>query len=73
LAFALAAILVPITFSTSAQLPSSAEVSSSLGVSGQFDLAQEGPSAFFLTSVGGSFRLLKKSCHSASTEAGSFS
>ena len=54
-----------------AQLPSSAEVSSSRGVSGQLSRPQDGPSAFLRTSAGVSFRLLKNSCHSASTEAGS--
>ena len=44
-----------------------------IGVSGQFWRPQAGPSAFFWTSAGLSFRLLKNSCHSGSTEAGSFS
>ena len=70
---ALAAILAPTTFSTSAQLPSSAEVRSSRGLSGQLFRSQDGPSAFFRMSAGWSFRLLKNSCHSPSTEAGSFS
>ena len=52
LACALAAILAPTAFSTWAQLPSSAEVSSSRGVSGQLSRPQDGPSAFFLTSAG---------------------
>src|SRR3954468_8323658 len=94
LACALAASLAPTAFSTVAQLPSSAEVRSSRGASGQlsrpqegssalfctsaggggqFAGPQEGPSAFFWTAAGVSFRLLKNSCHSASTDAGSCS
>ena len=52
LACALAAILVPTAFSTSAQLPSRAEVRSSCGVSGQLSRPQDGPSAFLRTSAG---------------------
>ncbi len=52
LACALAAILSPTAFSTRAQLPSSAEVRSSRGVSGQLSRSQDGPSAFFATSAG---------------------
>ena len=46
LACALAAILLPTAFSTSAQLPSRAEVRSSCGVSGQLARSQDGPWAF---------------------------
>jgi len=56
-------------FSTSAQLPSSAEVRSSRGVSGQ--LSGPGRSFGVFQDVGRLvLQLLKNSCHSASTEAG---
>ncbi len=69
-ACAFATSFVPTDFSTAAQLPSNAETRSSRGVTGQFGFSQDGPSAPRFTSSGWSFRLLKNSCHSASTAAG---
>ena len=73
LASAFALILSPTTFSTWAQLPSSAETSSPLAWIGQFGFSQDGPLAAFSTACLSSFSAPKKACHSASTEAGSFS
>jgi hypothetical protein len=54
-------------------LPSSAATRSSFGRTGQFGFFQEAPSALFTTAARSSFRLWKKSRHSASTAEGSFS
>ena len=69
-ACALALILSPTAFSTSAQSPVSAATSSFCGRCGQFGRRQDGPDAAFDTSAGPSLRLWKNACHSASTAVG---
>jgi hypothetical protein len=73
LSAALAFNLSPMAFSTCAQLPSMAEMSSPLAAIGQFGFDQEGPSALLTTSRPSSPSEEKKACHCASTEAGSAS
>ena len=68
-AFSLAAI----AFSVAGQSPSSAWVSSSLGVGGQFGRSQEGPETVFSTLSASSPSESKKSRQLGSTELGSFS
>ena len=46
---------------------------SSRGTSGQLVFSHDGPSAFLTTSAGESRSEAKNSCHSLSTEEGSFS
>ena len=53
-------VFLPTAFSTSAQLPSSAEVRSSRGVTGQLALPHEGPSAFLRTSAGRIFQAFEE-------------